>query len=88
MATRRDFYEVLEVERNADGEVIKKSFRKLALKYHPDRNPGDQEAEAQFREVSEAYQILSDTEQRARYDRHGHAAFEGPGGSAGGYSGR
>lgn len=83
MATRRDFYEVLEVDRTADGEVIKKSFRKLALKYHPDRNPGDQEAEERFREVSEAYQILSDPEQRARYDRHGHAAFEGPGGAGG-----
>lgn len=80
MAPKRDFYEVLEVDRTADGDVIKKSFRKLALQFHPDRNPGDQEAEARFREVSEAYQILSDPEQRARYDRHGHAAFEGAGG--------
>jgi len=79
VASKRDFYEILEIERSADGETIKKSFRKLALRFHPDRNPGDSEAEARFREISEAYQVLSDAEQRARYDRYGHAAFEGQG---------
>lgn len=77
MSVKRDFYEVLDVERTADEETIKKAFRKLALKYHPDRNPGDKLAEAKFRECSEAYQVLSDANQRARYDRFGHAAFEG-----------
>jgi molecular chaperone DnaJ len=77
VATKRDYYEVLGVERGADSDAIKKSFRKLALKYHPDKNPGDKESEALFREASEAYQILSDPERRARYDRFGHAAFEG-----------
>jgi molecular chaperone DnaJ len=73
---KRDYYEVLGVDRSADGDAIKKAFRKLALKYHPDRNPGDQQAEAKFREGSEAYQILSDSGQRAKYDRFGHAAFD------------
>ena len=79
MASKIDYYEVLGVERTADGETIKKSFRKLALKYHPDRNPDNPQAEAKFREASEAYQILSDNDQRAQYDRFGHAAFEGGG---------
>ena len=79
MASKIDYYEVLGVERTADGETIKKSFRKLALKYHPDRNPDNPQAEAKFREASEAYQILSDDNQRAQYDRFGHAAFEGGG---------
>lgn len=77
MPQKRDYYEVLGVGRDADADAVKKSFRKLALKYHPDRNPGDKEAEALFREASEAYQVLSDPERRARYDRFGHAAFEG-----------
>lgn len=79
MASKIDYYEVLGVERTADGETIKKSFRKLALKYHPDRNPDNPQAEAKFREASEAYQILSDDDQRSQYDRFGHAAFEGGG---------
>ena len=83
MATKKDFYDVLDVERGADDAVIKKAFRKLALKYHPDRNPGDAAAEARFREISEAYQVLSDVEQRARYDQFGHAAFDQQG--AGGF---
>jgi len=77
--SKRDLYEVLGVDRNADDETIKKAFRKLALQHHPDRNPGDKQAEVRFREVSEAYRILSDSSQRAKYDRFGHAAFEGPG---------
>ncbi len=76
MATTRDYYEILGVERRADGDTIKRAFRKLALKDHPDKNPGDAEAEARFREASEAYQVLSDGEQRDRYDRFGHAAFQ------------
>ena len=77
MPAKRDFYEILEIDRSADEDAIKKAFRKLALKHHPDRNPGDKLAEAKFRECSEAYQVLSDANQRARYDRFGHAAFEG-----------
>lgn len=76
---KRDYYEVLGVSRSADDGEIKKAYRKLALKYHPDKNPGDEEAEEHFKEASEAYQILSDPQQRARYDRMGH---EGVGGAA------
>lgn len=74
--SKRDFYEVLGVSRTATEADIKVSFRKLAMKYHPDRNPGDGEAEIKFKEINEAYQILMDPQQRAAYDRHGHAAFE------------
>lgn len=80
MPPRRDFYEVLEVSRDASDEDIKRAYRKQALKYHPDRNPGDKEAEERFKECSAAYQILCDPEKRAQYDRFGAAAFEGPGG--------
>lgn len=80
---KRDLYEVLGIDRSADEDAIKKAFRKLALQHHPDRNPGDKQAEARFREASEAYRILSDATQRAKYDRFGHAAFEAPG--AGGF---
>ncbi len=80
MATKRDYYEVLGVERGADGDAIKKAYRKVALKYHPDRNQGDAAAEERFKEASEAYQVLSDGEKRAQYDRFGHAAFEQGGG--------
>jgi molecular chaperone DnaJ len=74
--SKRDLYEVLGVDRSADEDAIKKAFRKLALKYHPDRNPGDKQAEAKFREASEAYRILAEPAQRAKYDRFGHAAFD------------
>lgn len=74
---KRDYYEVLGVPRNASQEEIKRAFRRLALKYHPDRNPGDKEAEEKFKEINEAYQVLSDPEKRARYDRFGHAGVEG-----------
>ena len=73
---KRDYYEVLGVSRSCDDEDLKKAYRKLALKYHPDKNPGDKEAEERFKEIGEAYQILADPERRGRYDRFGHAAFE------------
>ena len=85
MAEKRDYYEVLGIDRNASASEIKKAYRKLAKKYHPDTNPGDKEAEAKFKEVTEAYEILSDSEKKAQYDQYGHAAFEqGAGGFNGG----
>ncbi|MGD2114854.1 MAG: DnaJ domain-containing protein, partial [Acidobacteriota bacterium] len=81
MAQKRDYYEVLGVDRGADGSTIKSAYRKMAVKYHPDRNPGDKEAEERFKEAAEAYAVLSDSEKRARYDRFGH---QGVGGAAGG----
>jgi len=80
MATKRDYYEILEVPRNATKEEIKKAYRKQALKYHPDRNPGDKEAEEKFKEAAEAYEVLSDDEKRARYDQFGHAGVSGANG--------
>ncbi|MBX5475687.1 MAG: molecular chaperone DnaJ [Clostridia bacterium] len=79
----RDYYEILGVPRDADAETIKKAFRKLARQYHPDANPGDPEAEAKFKEINEAYEVLSDPEKRARYDRFGHAGAQGPTGAEG-----
>ncbi len=73
---KRDYYEVLGVERSATDEEIKKSYRKLAVKYHPDKNPGDKTAEEKFKELGEAYEVLSDTQKRAAYDQYGHAAFD------------
>lgn len=70
--TEKDYYELLEVSRDADGETIKKSYRRLAMKYHPDRNPGDKEAETKFKEINEAYDVLKDSQKRAAYDRYGH----------------
>ena len=84
MADKRDYYEVLGVDRNASDSDLKKAYRVLAKKYHPDTNPGDKEAEAKFKEASEAYGILSDPEKRRQYDQFGHAAFENGGG--GGYT--
>ncbi len=83
MAEKRDYYEVLGVEKTATDEEIKKAYRKLAMKYHPDHNPDNPEAEAKFKEAGEAYAILSDKEKRAQYDQFGHAAFDQ---TAGGYS--
>jgi len=80
---KRDYYEVLGLQRNATEAEIKKAFKKLAMKYHPDRNPDNKEAEEQFKEAKEAYDILSDAQKRAAYDQFGHAGVEGPGG--GGY---
>ena len=86
MADKRDYYEVLGVDRNADDATLKKAYRTLAKKYHPDTNPGDKEAEAKFKEASEAYAILSDPDKRRQYDQFGHSAFEG-GGAGGGFGG-
>jgi len=77
MPTERDYYEILGVPRTATQDEIKRAFRKLALRYHPDRNPDDPEAERKFREAAEAYEVLSNPEKRALYDRYGHAAFKG-----------
>lgn len=82
---KRDYYEVLGIDKNADEATIKKAYRGLAKKYHPDVNPGDAEAEKKFKEASEAYAILSDPEKRRQYDQFGHAAFEGGAGGAGGF---
>ena len=84
MADKRDYYEVLGVDKNADASTIKKAYYKLAKQYHPDVNPGDKEAEKKFKEINEAYAVLSDEEKKAKYDQYGHAAFEN-GGMGGGY---
>ena len=80
--SKRDFYEVLGVTRGCDDKVLKAAYRKLAMQFHPDRNNGDQTAEVKFKEISEAYECLSDPQKRAAYDRFGHAAFENGGGPA------
>jgi molecular chaperone DnaJ len=88
---KRDYYEILGVERGAGDDEIKKAYRKLAVKFHPDKNPGNKEAEEKFREATEAYEILKDSQKRAQYDQFGHAAFESgggfPGGGFGGFGG-
>ena len=81
MASKRDYYEVLGVGKNASDDEIKKAYRKLAVKYHPDKNPGDKEAEAKFKEINEAHDVLADKQKRARYDQFGHAGVGGAGGN-------
>ena len=80
---QKDFYEVLGVSRDADADAIKKAYRQIAMKYHPDRNPGNKEAEEKFKEAASAYEVLSNTEKKAKYDRFGHAAFQGGAGGSG-----
>ena len=89
MAEKRDYYEVLGVEKNANADEIKKAYRKAAIKYHPDKNPGDKEAEEKFKEAAEAYDVLSNPDKRARYDQFGHAGMNGgaAGGGFGGFGG-
>lgn len=88
MASQRDYYEVLGVSREASADEIKKAYRKAAMKHHPDRNPGDHQAEEKFKELGEAYEVLGDEEKRAAYDRYGHAAFQAGGaGGGGGFGG-
>ena len=84
MAAKRDYYEVLGIDKSADKETIKKAYRKLAVKYHPDRNPGDKEAEEKFKEATEAYEVLSDEQKRPIYDQYGFAGLDGMGGAGGG----
>src|SRR5690348_14158612 len=81
--SKRCYYETLECQRGATVEVLKSSYRKLAMKFHPDKNPGDHTAEIKFKEINEAYDVLKDDQKRAAYDRFGHAAFEGGMGAAG-----
>ncbi len=85
MSDKKDYYDLLGVARDADTSAIKKAYRKLAIKFHPDKNPDDAEAEAKFKEIGEAYEVLSDEEKRAAYDRYGHSAFEGGRGGGGGF---
>ena len=87
MAEKRDYYEVLGVAKNANADEIKKAYRKAAIKYHPDKNPGDKEAEEKFKEAAEAYDVLSNPDKRARYDQFGHAGMSGAAGGAGGFGG-
>jgi len=84
MAEKRDYYEVLEVPKTASAEEIKKAYRKKAIQYHPDKNPGDKEAEEKFKEAAEAYEVLSDPQKRQRYDQFGFAGMGGAGGFSGG----
>ena len=85
MARKRDYYEVLGLNKNADQNSIKRAYRKLAKKYHPDTNAGNSAAEEKFKEVTEAYNVLSDEEKRKLYDQFGHAAFDGSMGNGGDY---
>ena len=81
--SKRDYYDVLGVSKDSDSSAIKSAYRKMAMKFHPDRNPGDTEAEKNFKEASEAYEVLSNNEKRQAYDSYGHAAFEQQGGGSG-----
>ena len=87
MANKRDYYDVLGVSRNVDGPELKKAYRRYAMKYHPDRNEGDTKAEEKFKEVKEAYDVLSDSQKRAAYDQFGHAGVDTSAAGQGGFSG-
>ena len=87
MADKRDYYEVLGVSKDASDADIKKAYRQMAKKYHPDLNPGDKDAEAKFKEVNEAYEVLSDSDKKAKYDRFGHAGVDPNYGAGGGFGG-
>ena len=87
MAEKRDYYEVLGVDKSADADALKKAYRQLAKKYHPDANPGDETAAEKFKEASEAYSVLSDPQKRQQYDQFGHAAFEQGGMGGAGFDG-
>ena len=84
MAEKRDYYEVLGLQKGASDDEIKKSYRKLAKEYHPDLHPGDKECEDKFKEIGEAYEVLSDPDKKAKYDQYGHAAFDPSSGFGGG----
>ena len=84
---KQDYYEILGVSKSAEEREIKKAYKRLAMKFHPDRNQGDKEAEAKFKEIKEAYEILTDAQKRAAYDQYGHAAFEQGGMGGGGFGG-
>src|SRR5471030_1707696 len=85
--SKRCYYETLECQKGASGELLKSAYRKLAMKFHPDKNPGDHTAKIKFKEINEAYDVLKDDQRRAAYDRFGHAAFEGGMGAAGARAG-
>ena len=85
--SKRDYYEVLGVSKSATDDDIKKAYRKMAMKYHPDTNQGDKDSEEKFKEVSEAYEVLSDADKRARYDQYGHAGVDPNMGGGGGFGG-
>ncbi len=84
MASKRDYYEILGISKSVTADEIKKAYRKVAMQHHPDRNPGDHTAEEKFKEAAEAYEVLSDPDKRAQYDRYGHSAFAS--GRGGGFS--
>ncbi|HCD9307032.1 TPA: DnaJ domain-containing protein, partial [Enterobacter bugandensis] len=84
---KQDYYEILGVPKTAEEREIKKAYKRLAMKFHPDRNQGDKEAEAKFKEIKEAYEVLTDAQKRAAYDQYGHAAFEQGGMGGGGFGG-
>ncbi len=80
---KKDYYEILGIDKSADASAIKKAYRKKAIEFHPDKNPGDKAAEENFKLAAEAYEVLSDADKKARYDQYGHAAFENGGGFGG-----